>query len=96
MAHRLNSKLFPPPITAMLHSRTKKEPVVRHLEITLQDLDMDLEENNTIYVNESLTIRNSILFKKARDTCKNNEFKFYWTTNGKILCKKIPQNQLPL
>ena len=56
--------------------------------ITLQDLDMDFEENNTIYVNESHTIWHSILFKKVRDTCKKNEFKFYWTSNGKIICKK--------
>ena len=31
---------------------------------------MAFEEKNTIYVNESQTIRNSILFKKVRDTSK--------------------------
>ena len=93
VAHRLNSKLSPPPIIVMFRSRTKRSEFYEKRKtlknITLQDLDMDFEENNTIYVNESLTIWNSILFKKVRDTCKkNNEFKFYWTSNGKILCKK--------
>ena len=93
VAHRLNSKLSPPPIIVMFRSRTKRSEFYEKRKtlknITLQDLDMDFEENNTIYVNESLTIWNSILFKKVRDTCKkNNEFKFYWTSNGKIQCKK--------
>ena len=93
VAHRLNSKLSPPPIIVMFRSRTKRSEFYEKRKtlkkITLQDLDMDFEENNTIYVNESLTIWNSISFKKVRDTCKkNNEFKFYWTSNGKILCKK--------
>ena len=92
VVHILNSKLSPPLIIVMFHSRTKRnkfhEKCKTLKNITLQDLDMDFEENNTIYVNESLTIQNSILFKKLRDTCKKNQFKFYWISNGKILCKK--------
>ena len=92
MAHRLHSKLSPPPIIVMFHSRTKrnefydKSKALRN--ITLKDLDLNFEENANIFVNESLTIQNSILFKKVRDTCKKNNFKFHWTYNGKILCKK--------
>ena len=99
MAHRLHSKLSPPPIIVMFHSRTKrnefydKSKALRN--ITLKDLDLNFEENANIFVNESLTIQNSILFKKVRDTCKKNNFKFYWTYNGKILCKKI-LNRTPL
>ena len=56
VAHRLNSKLSSPPIIVMLRSRTKrnefseKRKALRN--ITLQNLDMDFEENNTVYVNE--------------------------------------------
>ena len=72
VAHRLNGKLFPPPIIVMFRSRTKRNKFYKKCKtlrnITLQDLDMDFQENNTIYVNESLTVQNSILFKKVRDT----------------------------
>ena len=76
----------------MFHNRTKrnefydKRKALRN--ITLKDLDLNFQENANIFANESLTIQNSILFKKVRDTCKKNNFKFYWTYNGKILCKK--------
>ena len=99
VAHRLHCQLSLPPIIVMFHSRTKrnefydKRKALRN--ITLKDLDLNFEENANIFVNESLTIQNSILFKKVRDTCKKNNFKFYWTYNGKILCKKI-LNRTPL
>ena len=92
VAHRLHSELSPPPIIVMFHSRTKKNEFYDKRKtlrnITLKDLDLNFEGNANIFVNESLTIQNSILFKNVRDTCKKNNFKFYWTYNGKILCKK--------
>ena len=59
-AHGLHSKLSPPPIIVMFHSRTKrnefydKRKALRN--ITLKDLDLNFEENANIFVNESLTI----------------------------------------
>ena len=62
----------------MFHSRTKRNKFCEKRKtlrnITLQDLDIDFEESNTIYVNESLTVWNSLSFKKVRDTCKNVSF----------------------
>ena len=77
VAHRLRSKLSPPPIIVMFHSRTKrnefydKHKALRN--ITLKDLGLNFEENANIFVNGSLTIQNSILFKKERDTCKKKQ-----------------------
>ena len=56
VAHRLNSKLSSPPIIVMFRSRTKRNEFYEKRKalrnITLQNLDMDFEENNTVYVNE--------------------------------------------
>ena len=66
VAHRLHSKLSLPPIIVMFHSRTKrnefydKSKALRN--ITLKDLDLNFDENANIFVNESLTIQNSVLF----------------------------------
>ena len=66
VAHRLHSKLSSPPIIIMFHNKTKriefydKRKALRN--ITLKDLDLNFEENANIFINESLTIQNSILF----------------------------------
>ena len=56
VAYRLNSKLSSPPIIVMFRSRTKRNEFYEKRKalrnITLQNLDMDFEENNTVYVNE--------------------------------------------
>lgn len=92
VAHRLNSKLKPPPIIVMFRSRTKRDEFYEQRKslrnITLQDLEIGFQQRKIIFINESLTISNAILFRKARDICKKNKFKFYWTSKGKILCKK--------
>ena len=93
VAHRLHSKLSLPPIIVMFHSRTKrnefydKRKALRN--ITLKDLDLNSEENANIFVNESLTIQNSILFKKVRDTCKKTTSSFTGHTVTKYCAKKI-------
>ena len=40
------------------------------------------------FINESLTIKNAVLFRKVRQLCKANNFKFFWTFNNKIMCRK--------
>ena len=52
---------------------------------------MDFEENNTIYVNELLTILKTLSYLKRLETlAKKNEFKFYQTSSVEkyLLCKK--------
>ena len=56
--------------------------------IKLKDRSPNYEQNNVIFINESLTIKNAVLFKKERQSCKANNFKFFWTFNGKIMCRK--------
>ena len=56
--------------------------------IKLKDINPNYEENNVIFLNELLTIKNAVLFKKVRQLCKANTFKFFWTFNGKNMCRK--------
>ena len=98
VAHRLNSKLTPPPVIVMFCSRTKRNDFYGKRKalknIKLQDLNFGFQENSSVFLNESLTLRNAILFKKVRDACKKNSYKFYWTSNGKILCKKSMNSEV--
>jgi len=44
---------------------------------------------NKIFVNESLTAKNGMIYKTAREKLKvNNLFKHVWTVNGQILVRK--------
>ena len=92
VAHRLKSKLDIPPIIVLFQSRAKRNNFYDRRKllknIKLKDLDIGFQDSNPIFVNESLTLQNAALYKKVRDACKRNRFKFYWTVNGKILCKK--------
>ena len=56
--------------------------------IKLKDINPSYEENNVIFLSESLTIKNAILFKKVRQSSKANNFKSFWTFNGKNMCRK--------
>ena len=51
-------------------------------------MNPNYEGNNVIYINESLTIKNAVLFRKVRQSFRANNFKFFWTFNGKIMCRK--------
>ena len=88
VAHRLHSELSPPPIIVMFHSRIKKNEFYDKRKtlrnITLRDPDLNFEGNANIFVNESLIIQNSILFKNVRDTCKS----FTGHTMAKYCAKK--------
>ncbi|PFX29784.1 hypothetical protein AWC38_SpisGene5449 [Stylophora pistillata] len=57
----------------------------------LKDLttrDLGYFEKNEIYLAESLTERNLVLFKDCLKVKKDMEFKFIWTLNGKIFMRK--------
>ena len=63
--------------------------------ITLKDLsELNFVEDQPIFINESLTIFNRILFKKVREACKKKQFKYFWTNNGKIMCKRNQQSDV--
>ena len=92
VAHRLNSKLPIPRIIVMFNSRSMRQNFYQSRKqlknIKLRDINPNYEGNNVIFITESLTIKNAVLFRKVRQSCKANNFKFFWTFNGKIMCRK--------
>ena len=77
VAHRLNSKLPVPPIIVMFNSWSMREElksIKLMRSIKLKDINPNYEENNAIYINESLTIKNAVLFRKVKQSCKANNF----------------------
>ena len=50
-------------------------------------MNPNYEGNNVIFINESLTIKNAVLFRKVRQSVKQIISSF-WTFNGKIMCRK--------
>lgn len=99
IVHRLNSVLETPPIIILFRSRTARNEFygIRKLlkDISLQDLNLNYKElNRKIFLNESLTIQNSILFRKVRQACKEKNYKYFWTANGTIMCRKTMQSSV--
>ena len=72
VAHRLNSKLPIPPIIVMFNSRSMREDFYQSRKqlnnIKLSDINPNYEGNNVICINESLTIKNAVLFRKVRQS----------------------------
>ena len=56
--------------------------------IKLKNINPNYEGNSVIFINESLPIKNALLFRKVRQSCKANNYKFFLTFNGKIMCRK--------
>ena len=80
----------PPAIIVKFTRREVKDNFYRARK-QLKDLttrDLGYSEKNKIYLAESLTERNRILFKDCLKVKKDMEFKFIWTFNGKIVTRK--------
>ena len=80
----------PPAIIVKFTRRDVKDNFYRARK-QLKDLttrDLGYSEKNKIYLAESLTERNRILFKDCLKVKKDMEFKFIWTFNGKIVTRK--------
>ena len=92
IAHRLQCKLPISPIIVLFNNRTR----IKLLKgTTLKDLkELNFTENQPIFINESLTLFNRILFKKVREACKKQHYKFFWTSNGISMCKKNVQSDV--
>ena len=92
VAHRLNSKLPMPPIIVMFNSPSIREEFYQSQKqlknIKLRDVNPNYEGNNAMFINGSLAIKNAVLFRKVRQSCKANNSKFFWTFNGKIMGTK--------
>ena len=98
MLLRLNSKLPIPPTIVMFNSRSMREEfyrILKLLNIKLKDINLSYE-GNVIFINESLTIKNAVLFRKVRQSSKANNFKFFFGHLMAKLCVGKQQTQLPL
>ena len=93
VAYKLQSKLHTPPIIIMFKNRSARTQFFykrkQLKDVKVKDLNLpDINGDSLIFINESLTIVNAILFKKVRQRCKTKQYKYYWTINGKIMCRK--------
>lgn len=60
---------------------------------TTHDLGFSRVAENTIYISESLTKQNRMLFNQCLDTRKKLRYKFIWTKNGKIYMRENEEMQ---
>ena len=90
LSQERKGKPRPPAIIVKFTRRDVKDNFYRarkHLkDLTTQDLGYS--EKNKIYLAESLSERNRMLFKDCLKVKKDLEFKFIWTLNGKIFMRK--------
>ena len=80
-----------PPATIVKFTRHNVKDNFYRARKQLKDLtmrDLGYSEKNMIYLAESLTERNRMLFKDYSKVKKDMEFKFIWTLNGKIFMRK--------
>ena len=80
-----------PPAIIVEFTRCDVKDNFYHARKQLKDLttrDLGYSEKNKIYLAESLTERNRILFKDCLKVKKDMEFKFIWTFSGKIFMRK--------
>ena len=54
--------------------------------------DLGYSAANNIYVNESLTERNNVLFNECLKVKKDQNYKYIWTLNGRIYMRKDESN----
>lgn len=64
----------------LLGARTRRN-------ITTADLEV-AGAPRPIYINERLTKENRLLFMKARSLCKQHDWKYAWTRDGKVLIRQ--------
>nr|XP_054931478.1 uncharacterized protein LOC129386958 [Dermacentor andersoni]XP_054931479.1 uncharacterized protein LOC129386958 [Dermacentor andersoni] len=75
-----------PPILVQMRVVASKEKWLA-LRTKLRNLRTD-ESHPQLYFNENLTRTNKELFRLARSKGKENQYKFVWTRNGRVLAKK--------
>jgi hypothetical protein len=60
---------------------------------TTRDRDLGYQAANGIYINESLTEMNKALLKCCLKTKKDLNYKYIWTSNGRIYLRKNEESQ---
>ena len=92
--HRTSTKDTAPIIVKFKHRPDRNqlmEARKKSKDITKVDLGFELKDANgkgKIFINESLTHRNKVLFRKAREKKVELNFEYVWTHNSKIFIRK--------
>ena len=55
---------------------------------TTKDIDLGRISDNNIYISESLTAKNRVLFKECLKFRRNYKFKFIWTNQGRVYMRR--------
>lgn len=91
IAHRINNrnKREPRDIIVQFKSRDSKEKILakRREKVSSNDITNGIKDN-LIYLNEHLTLHNKTMFWEARNKCREVNYKFVWTKDGKIFVRK--------
>ncbi|CAG9790218.1 unnamed protein product [Diatraea saccharalis] len=59
----------------------------RKRRMTTADLNIS-GDTKSIFINEHLTSYNKQLLKNAKEVCKNKQYIFTWTKNGRVYVRK--------
>lgn len=103
--YRINAKSENKPIIVQLHNTALKEKIIncakRHnksqkdrLTTTLLNIEGPSKQ---VYISENLTQGAKMLFYKAREFAKVNDYSFCWTAHGRIFLRKregAPQHRI--
>lgn len=73
-------------VVVKLERRQQKDEIIAAIRkrkgLTAEDIDM--RGNQNIFINEHLSPKNKLLYKKVRDFSKEQKYKFCWIKNCKI------------
>lgn len=89
--HRVNNRKEKEPrdIIVQFKSREIKENLLlNRREKVKSNLVTKGKNDNMIYINEHLTQHNKLIFWEARQKCRENNYRYVWTKNGKIFVRK--------
>ena len=91
-AHKLpDSKNVKNPLIVKFIQRDKREELYKHRKNlvgkNISHLPSVEDGNGKIFINESLTSYRKRLFGRIREYKRNNNLKYLWTSNGKIMLK---------
>lgn len=82
-------KTVPKQLRVVFASADKKDMIMKNKkEHVLNTKQIGLSEDRIIYINHDMTIKNQLLFKKARECKKEGAVKYVWYKDGRIFARK--------
>lgn len=92
VSHRVSSKTNAAIIVKFNNRRKRDEFFNKGRKSNLKLSAFGYQDDSSIYVNESLTYKNRMIFKKTKDALRN-KYKYIWIKNGITLIKKNDQDK---